>query len=98
MEQRPIRIGDRLVAPGEGLTALSRERDSALEKNTNIKERFQYDACQCCGHRETNENTCVCDGLDWYMDRFGNVECQAHKFARAIGDGKKTFLMGKSNG
>ena len=95
---RPIRLGDRVIAPGEGMNALSRERDLALEKNTSIKQRFQPDACQCCGARDMPGVVCVCDGLDWYILPGGAVECQAHRFARAIdpvGSRKKFWFFGK---
>ena len=97
MDIHSIRIGDRVVATGEGREALARERDRVLMRDNHVRQRFQHDVCQCCGARETTGATCVCDGLDWYMLPGGGVECQAHKFARAIGDGKKTFLMGKQS-
>ena len=47
----------------------------------------QYDEsiCQCCGYAKISATAleCVCDRLPWYMLPDGNVECQAHKFARA---------------
>lgn len=91
----PIRIGERLVAPGEGLAALARERDRY--ETDGSKERFSPDICQCCGAVERPGETCVCDGLDWYMipGTNGAVECQAHRFARAIGANKKQWMIGK---
>jgi hypothetical protein len=58
-------------------------------------DKFDVRVCQCCGFRRTHEQDpeCVCDGLDWYVLPGGSVECQAHKFARAIGQGKKTFTF-----
>ena len=88
---RSIRLGGQTIAPGEGIAALSRERDSAFERNTHDKQTYQSNVCQCCDFRSTGDEVCVCDGLDWYMLPDGSVECQAHKFARAIGQGKKTF-------
>lgn len=67
----------------------------AQEKDLEDRDKYTPLVCQCCGHRKKNldDAECVCDGLDWYLDKFGNVECQAHRFARAAGLGKKTFLM-----
>lgn len=69
----------------------------AQERDLEERQKFQKNICQCCGYRKVKptDPECVCDGLDWYMLPGGSVECAGHKFARAIGDGKKTFLMGK---
>jgi hypothetical protein len=68
---------------------------TAQEQDLEDRQTFQKDVCQCCGHLKKSEADpeCVCDGLDWYLDKFGNVECQAHRFARAIGQGKKSFAL-----
>lgn len=64
-----------------------------------LPDRQKYDPriCQCCGffRKDDNAPECVCDGLDWYMDKDGRVECQAHRFARAIGQGKAIFPVAK---
>ena len=82
------------------LRSALRAQFTAQELDREDRQRFQKNVCQCCGYskRHPNDPECVCDGMDWYMVPGGSVECQAHKFARAIGEGKKTFLMGKSNG
>ena len=90
---QPVRLGDRIIAPGEGLKAFTRERDMGLEKQFNSREKFQADTCQSCGARERPNEACVCDGLDWYMLPGGGVECQAHRFARAIGGTKKFWFF-----
>lgn len=73
-----------------------RAQNVAQELDLADGQRFQRNICQCCGYRKVNADSpeCVCDGLDWRMLPGGSVECAAHKFARAIGDGKKVFLMG----
>ncbi len=70
---------------------------TAQEQDHTSKERWTPLVCQCCGHRRKAEDDpeCVCDGLDWYMDKGGAVECQAHRFVRAMGGGKKRFLFWK---
>jgi hypothetical protein len=69
---------------------------AARERDLEDGQDFQRNVCQCCGYRKPRQDSpeCVCDGLDWYMLPGGSVECAAHKFSRAIGDGKKVFLMG----
>ena len=60
-------------------------------------QRFDPRVCQCCGYakRTAESPECVCDGIDWHMLPGGGVECQAHRFARSIGMGKKSFLVGR---
>lgn len=72
-----------------------RATNVAQELDLEDRQQFQRNVCQCCGYRKVNQHDpeCVCDGLDWHMLPGGSVECAAHKFARAIGDGKKVFLM-----
>lgn len=93
---KPIRLGDKYYAPGKGLAAVSIERDKALQEDRASKQRFQHDVCQCCGARDRDGVTCVCDRLDWYMLPGGSVECQAHRFARAAGLGKRRFFFGRA--
>lgn len=61
------------------------------------KQKYDPRVCQCCGYERRNDEDpeCVCDGLDWYMDKDGRVECQAHRFARAIGSSKNIFGMSR---
>lgn len=49
--------------------------------------------CQCCGNyrKDDTEPECVCDGLNWHMSADGRIECEAHRFARAVGMSKKVF-------
>lgn len=54
------------------------------------KQRFDPLVCQCCG-ADTSKGECVCDGLNWHLDKDGRVECEAHRFARAVGGSKKSF-------
>ena len=79
-----------------GLPDVLRRAWTAQERDLKDGQKFQRDVCQCCGYRKPRKDSpeCVCDGLDWYMLPGGGVECQAHKFARAIGVGKKIFVMG----
>ena len=88
-----IRLNGRVLAPGEGIEALRREQGTALQSDRSTREKFPVDTCQCCGARERPGQTCVCDGLDWYMLPGGGVECQAHRFARAIDPAKKKFFF-----
>lgn len=69
----------------------------AQDHNLPDGQKYDPSVCQCCGYlkRGPDSPECVCDGLDWYMIQGGGVECQAHKFARAIGRGKTTFLIDK---
>lgn len=68
---------------------------TAQEQDREDRDRYSPLVCQCCGHAKKRDDDpeCVCDGLHWYLDKDGRVECQAHRFARAIGGGKKQFLM-----
>lgn len=70
---------------------------TAQELDREDSQLFQKTTCQCCGFQrhQSTDPECVCDGLDWHMLPGGSVECAAHKLMRAVGDGKKTFLMGK---
>jgi hypothetical protein len=74
-----------------------RQVNIANERENLDKRRFNPLVCQCCNYTKAtaDDPECVCDGLDWYMDKAGNVECQAHRFARAIGATPTTFLMGQ---
>jgi hypothetical protein len=62
-------------------------RDMFVAEQHVLPDTQQYDpmGCQCCGYTKTSDTAleCVCDRLPWYMLPDGNVECQAHKFARA---------------
>lgn len=77
------------------LTEALRATWTAQEQDREDRDRYTPLVCQCCGFRRKTEDDpeCVCAGLDWYMDKGGGVECQAHRFARALGGGKKRFLM-----
>ena len=70
---------------------------AAQERNLPDKQRFDPLVCQCCGYakRRADDPECVCDGISWHMGRDGRIECEAHRFARSIGGGKKTFLIGR---
>jgi hypothetical protein len=59
------------------------------------KQKYDPRICQCCGYfRKRDEDPeCVCDGLNWHMDKFGHVECEAHRFARVVGKGRTVFGM-----
>lgn len=68
----------------------------ANEAENLIKTKFSSLVCECCGHsrKVDTDPECVCAGLDWYLNSDGRVECQAHRFARAIGVPPTTFIMG----
>jgi hypothetical protein len=68
---------------------------NAQEHNQADKQRFDPRVCQCCGYfRNRDEDPeCVCDGLNWHMDKDGRIECEAHRFERAIGRGRTIFGM-----
>lgn len=57
------------------------------------KQGFDPQVCQCCDavRKHPDDPECVCDGLNWYLDQDGRVECEAHRFARAVGGSKKSF-------
>jgi len=65
-------------------------------------DRTEYDrnVCQCCGFRDTGgPSLCVCAGLDWYQLPNGSVECQAHRFARAVNlQQRRVFDFGRLRG
>jgi hypothetical protein len=93
MNLKSVNIGGRSVAPGGGLEALARERESARAITSH--EQFHSYICQCCEYvQKEGEQPCLCDGLPWFLDGYGNLECQAHKFARALGLNTKTFDLG----
>lgn len=73
-----------------GLRAVNTANDS----ENLVKTKFDPLTCECCGHkRRTPEDPeCVCAGLDWHLDKDGRVECQAHRFARAVGGNKRSFI------
>lgn len=58
---------------------------TAQEKDLTDGQKYDASVCQCCGYAKTSATAleCVCDGLNWYLLSDGNVECEAHKFARA---------------
>jgi hypothetical protein len=72
---------------------------TAQEQDREDGQKFEEDICQCCGYwrKDYKDPECVCAGLDWYMDKAGHVECQAHRFARAVGEKKQTFIMKGKN-
>lgn len=74
-----------------------RQSNIAAEHLQPVRQRFAKNVCQCCGYerREEEDPECVCDGLDWHMDRDGRIECAAHKFTRAMGLGKTVFGISK---
>lgn len=79
------------------LRGLVRNMHVATENADADKQVYDPRVCQCCGYerRHDEDPECVCDGLDWYMDKDGRIECQAHRFARAIdGPKKRLFLFG----
>ncbi len=61
------------------------------------KEVYDPRVCQCCGHyrKHDEDPECVCDGLRWFL-KDGVVECEAHRFARAVGEAKTQFVVRKS--
>lgn len=86
--------------PAPSLKEVLRDRNVALENHDADKQKFDPLTCQCCGYRKERDDSpeCVCDGLEWYMDKVGGgVECQAHRFARAVSGSpaKPIFLMDK---
>jgi hypothetical protein len=66
----------------------------ANEAENLVKNQFSPLVCQCCGHTKKvdTDPECVCAGLEWYLDKDGRVECQAHRFARAVGGNKRSFI------
>lgn len=62
------------------------------------KEQYDPRICQCCGYfkKRDDDPECVCDGLKWYQKN-DQVECEAHRFARAVGEKKTLFLFGKKH-
>ena len=62
-----------------------RAANVAQEKDLEDGQKYDKSVCQCCGYAKATATAleCVCDQLPWYMLSDGNVECQAHKFARA---------------
>ena len=76
-----------------GLKDLFRAQNVAAERLLADTQKFDKTVCQCCDYvrYKDSDPECVCDGLDLYMSKDGRVECQAHRFARAIGGGKTSF-------
>jgi hypothetical protein len=70
-----------------------RAQNIAAELDLSDRQTFQREVCQCCEavRSKPTDPECVCDGLEWYLSRDGRVECQAHRFARALGGGKTSF-------
>lgn len=76
------------------------EHDIYMDRNGGLgsRERFDPLVCQCCGAREQPGSLikCVCDGTEWYQSADGRVECQPHRFARAIhGNSRKWWRFGR---
>jgi len=87
-------LGGRRFKVGSLTERATVEHDFHVEQGSGavVRERYDRAICQCCGFRERQGSveTCVCAGLDWYMLPGGGVECQAHRFARAVGEQKRT--------
>ena len=60
-----------------------------------LPDAQQYDPliCQCCGftRKQLSDPECICDGTRWFGLPGGGVECEPHRFARAIGRNKSWF-------
>lgn len=71
---------------------------NAREHNLPDAQKYDPRICQCCGNFRKDDEApeCVCDGLNWYLDKDGRIECEAHRFARAIGKSKSIFGWRKS--
>lgn len=91
-----ITLNGEEVKPGQGIETLAVERERAFSKDRSSRERFDPLVCQCCGERRTADElpSCVCTGIPWYQSADGRVECQAHKWARAINPQNTTFDLG----
>lgn len=89
-------LGGRLFRANSLTEMATVEHDFHMDKRNGavVREKYDRTVCQCCGYREHKGSveTCLCDGLEWYMLPDGRVECQAHRFARAINGGRKKFM------
>lgn len=75
------------------LKDMLREAWVAQEQDREDRQKFIKTVCQCCGYARYKDSDpeCVCDGTKWYLEKDGRVECEPHRFARAIGQGRKSF-------
>lgn len=84
-----------VLQPGVSLAALTAERQRAEDKDLKDKQVYQKDICQCCS-LESKSERCICNGIRWFMDEQGDVECEAHRMKRLIdGSKRKFFFFGK---
>lgn len=92
-------FGGRLFR-AKSLVELSTVEHDFFKEKHGDRQHTKYDkrVCQCCGFRESRDSTatCICDGVEWYMQPDGSVVCAPHRMMRAIeAERRKSFSFGR---